>query len=53
MSLQDKALEKKLFKKLDELERLNDAIGPTTLRHEISFNIVLIRRLIENFKEKP
>lgn len=50
--LKDKRLEKQLLNTLSKLERLNDSVGPTPVRHALSNHIVLMRCVIWNFDPK-
>lgn len=50
--IHDKLLEKKLLEYLKKLERLNDEVGPTPLRHKLSEKIVEMRMAIRNFDQE-
>ena len=52
MALTDKHLEAKLLKQLLKLELLNDAVGPTALRHRLSDLIVQTRRTLKSFDQE-
>ncbi len=52
-SLKDYALEQQLFEHLLRLEELIDAIGPTSLRHKMSEQLVDMRASIWAFEEQP
>jgi hypothetical protein len=43
--IEDKALVKKILALVDKLERLNDSVGCTPIRHAISHRVVEIRLL--------
>lgn len=49
--IRDKVLEKKILRKLLELEILNDSIGPTPLRHMLSELIVQTRLTLIKFNQ--
>jgi hypothetical protein len=51
-SLNDKALEKRLFDQLLAMERTVDLIGPSTLRYELSELIVQMRGEIWAFDQQ-
>lgn len=43
--IEDRALAKKILVSIDKLERLNDCVGNTPIRHQISEYLVRIRLL--------
>lgn len=47
----DKLLQKKLLKKLSELEKLIDAVGPTPLRRKLDQHRVEMVNAIEEFDQ--
>jgi hypothetical protein len=47
-AIDDKALATKIQKMVDALERLNDAVGDTPIRHAVSERVVEIRLLIRD-----
>lgn len=51
MPLRDQQLERKLQQQLDKLERTNDAVGPTIVRHRLSELIVQMRNILRDFNQ--